>query len=362
MRKDASHITPVWLCATLLLLLCNCKGEDAMYIPTTPAISFFRTTLQTKAASDSLMQYTDKEFGVSAGFYSPDATTGTRQNYMDNIKVTSTPAGCTTEATYYWPINGEMHFSAYSPYVPNQNMPLTLPESPYAGYRFDCSIDGHTNLMFADEQAGTQNDFNNGTVPIIFRHALTKLTFTVRTLEVATDETSWSIVLNNISLKNIRKRGNVTFTHKEGIPNNWYSNSEEIWNTKEFAVGSAYDPQYLGNHNLSTSSVKLTETPTKIADSLYVMPQKLHTSDKSEYIQTFTVDYTVDTTMKDMVTNEITTTAEERTTEIPLATTAITHWRINQHINYNVTISAINPILFDPTTNVWIDNSTIDIQ
>lgn len=325
------------------------------------AVSFVKAAPATRTISNTLMEYTGDAFGVFAGYYPTDVAA--RQDYMQNVKVNCNGGVCTTDDTYYWPTSGKLHFAAYSPYMDDAEQVVTMPDAPYAGYRFHCDVDGRTNLMFADEQQGTLDDFSGGAVPVIFRHALSKLTFNVRAYTLAAETTTWAITLNSITVKNVRRHGDISFTHNGGTPNEWVSNSEELWNTYDFATGASAPAdtvaKYIGSYTMDNLSMPVAEEFTKVPDSLFVMPQQLLAADAGDYVQTVQVDYTVVSTITDTYTGKVVTETDQITAQAALNEGAITHWRTNDHITYNIVLSPADIIEFDPVLAEWVDDSGV---
>ena len=322
------------------------------------SLKFIYSAPNARAISDPpYIDYTGTDFGVYADLYAPQYTNSTKkQNYLGNIKVSNNGGTCSTEGTHYWPY-GDLHFSAYSPYMQDLasgTMQITMPSSPYAGYTFEGEVDGRTNFMYADEMVGSLNDFSGGTVPVVFRHALTKVTFAVRNLMTSYDNTQWDITLKSIQLKNIRNNGSITFTHKNGIPNAWVSNTEEIW-----ILDSGSDNYELVN---IPTNKPLSTSYASINDCLYLMPQELINIKDGTNNQLLYISYELKTTENVGDPDLITTTTETINAEVPIRSN-VTHWRTNQHVHYNITISAIKPILFDPLSNTWNnENDDIVIQ
>lgn len=323
------------------------------------SLKFIYSAPNARAISDPpYIDYTGTDFGVYADLYAPQYTNSTKkQNYLGNIKVSNNGGTCSTEGTHYWPY-GVLHFSAYSPYMQDLasgTMQITMPSSPYAGYTFEGEVDGRTNFMYADEMLGSLNNFNGGTVPVVFRHALTKVTFAVRNLMTSYDNTQWDITLKSIQLKNIRNNGSITFTHKNEIPNAWVSNTEEIW----IPYSGSDDYELV---NIPTNK-PLSTSYASINDCLYLMPQELINIKDGTDNQLLYISYELKTTENVDDPDLITTTTETINAEVPIRSNAITHWRTNQHVHYNITISAIKPILFDPLSNTWNnENDDIVIQ
>lgn len=337
----------VLLCLALPLLL-SCSGDADGEKPQTVPLSFeFIAMDATRAADDVITDYSGTEFGVYASLYRPDCETaeGAGAQFMENVRVLFDGVMCTTDKSYYW-IDGDSHFAAYSPYVENpatDGLPVKMPESPYGGYSYNGVVEGRTDYMFSDERIGGYEDFPGGRVPLLFRHATTKLGFSVRLSTVQDANTSWSIDVVSLRLDNVRRKGNVQFTHggetgyrnvvDAGLANEWVSDGGEVWNTREFPSGAEYDNDYLCGINVNNASIHIdNKREWDIDDFLYMMPQQLYREGESEYVQSLTLEYRLYTTAAGVT--KVTT----HTVTTPIYTSAIDKWGINKYIKYRLVI------------------------
>ena len=333
------------LCA--LPLLSSCDDENGEVPQNDVPLGFEFGAADVTRATGDVMDYAGTEFGVFASLYSPDCETalGRGSMFMDNVRVLFDGNVCTTEKSYYW-MRGDSHFAAYSPYVSDPAvaaLEVTVPQEPYGGYSYSGTLDGRTDHMFSDERIGGYEDFPGGRVPLLFRHATTKLGFTVRLSTVQDGSTTWSVDVVSIRLDNVRCKGDVQFTHggetgytdvvAAGAANNWFSNDDEVWNTKEFPAGAVYDSGYLSGIEVNNASLHLADTDEReIDDALYVMPQLLYRDGESEFVQTLTMEYRLSTTTAG--TTNITT----HTVTVPVHAAGIAKWGINKNIKYRLVI------------------------
>ena len=147
------------LSVALLLTLPSCSTDSNELSVSEIPMSFSCTTAPTTRATTA---FTGSDFGVVATQYT---STGTKVDiYMDNVKVTNTGGSCSTDGTYYWPTEDNLHFAAYSPYT-HDGMTITTPATSYAGYQFSGIVNGTDDLMFADELNGNRKGtFTTGSV------------------------------------------------------------------------------------------------------------------------------------------------------------------------------------------------------
>ena len=334
----------------MLIVFTSCSKEENISQDTPLSFSFGAID-ETRASSRAYEAYTGTEFGVYAKLYRPEYVSGTvGQQFMTNEKVTYNGSYCDTENTYYW-VNGDTHFSAYSPYMDNPenaNLKVTLPATPYAGYRYEGVVDGRTDYMFSDEQMGGYEDFTSGSVPVIFHHALTKVDFSVQLSKVQEGSTTWSFDVVSLQLVNLRNQGNVSFTHDNGAVNTWKSNTDEVWETKRFPLGSTYEDNYLCNVTVNEKPVYINNTlEHAIGETLYLMPQLLNGKDESEFVQSLILEYTQYTTKGGV------TKSSNKTVTIPLRTAQIAKWGINRYVKYKLILEPAGSVTLAVDVQPW---------
>lgn len=357
MKQPFSVVNKLHVCFRLmfgiygmLVVFTSCSKEENIY-PDAPLSFTFDAIDETRASSRAYEEYTGSEFGVYAKLYRPEYTSSTAgQQFMTNEKVIYNGSYCDTENTYYW-VNGDTHFAAYSPYTSNPenaNLKVTLPTTPYAGYRYEGVIDGRTDYMFSDEQMGGYEDFTEGRVPIIFHHALTKVDFSVQLSKTQEGSTKWSFDVVSLKLVNLRNQGNVSFTHDNGEINTWKSNINEVWDTKQFPIGSTYEDDYLCDVIVNEKSVYINNTQEHtMGKTFYLMPQLLNGNGESEFVQSLILEYTQYTTQGSS------TKSFNKTVTIPLRTANITKWGINRYVKYKLILEPTGSVILTADVQPW---------
>ena len=137
----------------------------------------------------------NKGFGVFGNYTSTDVTTTTYgENLFKNQQVTydataETPAW-TYEPVKYWSPAGHIDFLAYAPFDSNQK----LKENSKLDFTVNSTITAQKDLLWANAANKTNTD---KPVTFIFKHALSRLGYTVKTSAAAEGTT---ITLNQITL------------------------------------------------------------------------------------------------------------------------------------------------------------------
>ena len=337
----------LYILVATLLAVTSCTGDDILTDTKVPMTFTCNAIAQTRAEGDPVA-YDGPAFGVAAMHHGQsNGPTATVTKYIDNAEVSKQEgSGWVTDPIYYWPHQGTMHFAAYSPHMPgltDSNVSITLPRQYGDGYTYSGTIDGQKNLMFADEQYGSYYDnFQNGSVPVIFNHALTQVRFRAK-MSTASAGTTFNI--KSLQLVNVRSRGNAQFTH-DGT--SWNTeNRDSLWTVeKTFPVPSDYDAQHLDDYNVSTTDMTgITDTPKEFPGCLYLMPQQLYADTESQYPQQLQVTYTI--TSGSVEGAPITKT-------VPLKNVGtIDKWTVNKSVLYTLIVEVGKPLTLTVTAQPW---------
>lgn len=273
-------------------------------------------------------------FGVFGNYTSTDVTTTTYgENLFKNQQVTynataETPAW-TYEPVKYWSPAGHIDFLAYAPFDSNQK----LKENSKLDFTVNSTITAQKDLLWANAANKTNTD---KPVTFIFKHALSRLGYTVKTSAAAEGTT---ITLNQITLagsdpKSTTETAKAFYTEgaidlstghwkehsKDAVKQdfNWFSGSEDV---------------------TSASESKPYTNPT--SDYLFVIPQdfsqKTTSADALYVVVEYTISYSDQTTMKTKVYKQLDKEFEQ-----------------GKAYTINLTIG-LTPIEFDATVDTWTD-------
>ena len=343
-----------WLLAAAAVLAAGCTRVQ-VEIPESE-VSFQVTSLRpvTKAVSD----YTDIPFGAYAWFKGENAADNTtfminQQVAFDTAKNLWAPLG----TTYYWPKSGSLDFICYSPYSAAGGPVVGENSIQYTGW--DVSAQPAVDLLYADKASGqTRNlhTYNNNGVPVLFRHALSRLRFTVKLAynektAPTGDKTKWELTVNSITLKDIRTTGNLTLSLEGG---QWKRPDNNAWTPDAATTDIALD--------CSALNTFVDTTPQEVGDSFLVLPQPLDLGQK--LVLNLTISTWRDTGSGYPVQPFITETAVE--VAAGLHNISLPAWGINQFIHYTLILTPSrgdgtdNPseITFDPAVADWDTIST----
>lgn len=358
--------TSLLLC---VLLAGACTNDtDLGDVDSDMPICFTVENKETRATEPGFTAFTGNDFGVTARWYTDGDMTANPQTVIDNQKI-NYANGIATPASgyrYYW-AKGGWHFSAYAPYIDptanNNPMQVTVPQGIYGGYKFEGIVTGRTDYMFADEQAGyynvapatgeqLQRFTAENAVPLRFRHALTKVQFQAR-LGNGTPS-NVSLQINSMYIRNVRVKGNATFTHngKSGYASvsptddaNKWNTDGMTWTTETFPLGSSQNAQYLGDHQVSCTGMSgISTTFKEFNDCFYLMPQQLYAKDESEFVQMLEVNYTIVTNGSEGMTKNV---------SVPLKTSDIQAWTVGKAVMYNLVVETGEELSLTAAVQPW---------
>lgn len=301
------------------------------------------------AASTTLVPNTDFDvWGWSTPNNTPfDGSNGTK--FMGWYTVTYKDGGATdgTKNAYpdgyrYWPSGDspdKLSFYAYYPsdYTADEGL-LTPPTEGLGEFMFktENTAAKQVDFMVADVVANQLFADNNGTVPLKFRHMLTKVQVVFKTTEAVDADENTEVKITGASFKKIHNTGTLTASYNGAATSTAWS---AVSGTQEYAV--AYP------------SGALTATASTVADAdiFLMVPQTMlaKTEANAQYLE---ISWTVTT---DGVTTENTAKLYlDDCVETDGTTNADLDWEKNHSVTYTVTVGP-QPILFTATVENWTE-------
>lgn len=285
---------------------------------------------------DALQESTEG-FGVFGNYTSTDVTTTTYgENLFKNQQVTYDATAETPAWTYkpvkYWSPAGHIDFLAYAPFDSNQK----LKESSKLDFTVNSTITAQKDLLWASAANKTNTD---KPVTFIFKHALSRLGYTVKTSATAEGT---SITLNQITLAGSNDGAKGAF-YSAGIIDLSKTSSTDLWTNLNSDTKLKFD-WVSSNKELSSNETKNDET-----EYLFVIPQdfsqKTTGADELYVIVDYTISYSDGTTMKTKVYKQLDKEFEQ-----------------GKAYTINLTIG-LTPIEFDVTTvEGWTDINQVEIN
>ena len=339
------------------------------------------TQKATKAAVDGTVYPTDEAYNFNVWAWWADENAGTAladfdTNVTDYITkgtfVYRNNGSWGGYTPYYWPTKGSLVFAGYSPAnakVEGQDAPVfhyDLPTKTFSvsNYIQSNNIAATKDLMWFDVTGVSydQNGAENKGVPVVFKHALSWLTFKFNLKDEDTDK-MWKVT--NVKLTGIEtmadcviERGKNPVWDNRTVYNDAGLSDEEkvLARTMQIYNGSK-EIEYESGATWTNGNTTVTDFGGTALEStpngVLVIPQSCAQTDASIVI---TYD------MKTYVGNGVLT---GQTVELPLEGDQIddNKWEPGKHYIYTITFGA-NEILIAPTVTVWdtVEVDPINVQ
>ncbi|MBQ9548071.1 MAG: fimbrillin family protein [Bacteroidales bacterium] len=327
-------------------------------------IAFQPANHVTKAITGSVFPTTET-FGVYAW---TAGTTGTY--FIDNNVVAYANGVWTTATPYYWPKNQSVDFFCYYPYNATGAIPtVTADKITYSNVDYSAT---QVDIMYSDKAVAftdNANEVEDGQnayegVPVIFRHAGSKVKINVILGENEKTEddgtiTKWDVTLKAVQLSGLFIKGtcelNLSSTNTGVIP--WTKPTDAdgfaVWTALNTLTNSTENSLY--NDNQVRNLVK-NQGVTVIPET-FMLPQTL-AANQQKIRLTFDVKTYRKAPGAADFTLHLTQTDIPATADLLINTgnpsTSILAWEMNQSIVYNITIGpAGKQITFDPAVDAW---------
>ena len=272
--KKTLHIIAV---AALLLPSCTksiSTGDSGR------AIAFQVANYATKVGISGTVFPTSESFGVYSW---TDNTTG--PYFMDNELVSyQADQLWKTNTTYYWPPTQTVDFFCF---YPSQMSGISADKTRirYSAYDVEAHYGASSeqqDVMYSDKAAGFADNPDNvpgsasgySGVPVIFRHALAKLSVGVRLAYSHKEEsdgtvTDWEITLNSVSLEGVYKQGDCELTLADSPAVGLVS-----WVKPEGAVWTPDGSVMASGSLLAEPAVLSTDETLAAVPEMFVLPQQ----------------------------------------------------------------------------------------
>ena len=332
----------ILLTAFACIAFASCTNDENFYENVQQEISFTPVQHLNQSRTDATQGAlaTDVHFGVFAWYGTKDATINTNA-YMENVEISYSKSKWQPASPYYWLKNNSISFVAYAPYTAESAEHIFLPvftvnettSSNKINYK-DVVIDPTDNdnskdIMYSNKTAeltGNTQDFTPSSeasqyqgVPIIFNHALAKVSFKFKnaTLTDESKSTTWEVTVTKCTLGKIGTKGSVELTLNEN-KQDWDLPSNNIW----APVNSKKDWVLCDSQTSSDSKLVLNGEFQALKENILVIPQA------TENI-VLDIAYSVKTTLPNQ--NAITENFTHKISDISKIN-SILYWAMNKHI------------------------------
>ena len=279
------------IAAMAALTLVSCSSEDLNSLSDNSskneAISFDgylgRSAVAVNGSRGSVLDLTalqSKGFGVFGNYTSTDVTTTTYgDNWFKNQKVTYKTSAWTYEPVKYWLPQGHIDFLAYAPYDSQYDNQQITKDNQKLDFTVSSTITAQKDLLWANATNKTMTD---KTVTFTFKHALSRLGYTVK---LNKDYTRTTITLTKITLAG-SEDGTENAFYTTGTIDLSKTSSTDLWTISTPDAKQKFD-WFSGTQTLATTDYKNPD-----ANYLFVIPQKFSApaTDKLYVIVEYTIE------------------------------------------------------------------------
>lgn len=258
-----------------LVLATSCSQDDLQTAkfsqnPINPSVGLGGQPISTFAAAKgkAVKSRAVETTITNLGSFTMNAFQDGETNYMKDVKYTSTDGSVwnTDAGTFYWPVEGNLHFYAYAPEQPGQAGTFKLDKDAQT------LTDFVPNTAAADQKdfvyaKSTGNNATNGTtgVELNFQHALTEISVAAKN-----SNTAYTVKVTGVKLGNVKTKGTFTFPS--------IANSAASWTLSDAAedVGS-----YETTWSTATALTNSVSTLDEANVAFMLLPQQLEKSEKA---------------------------------------------------------------------------------
>lgn len=337
------------IAAVAALTLVSCSSEDLNSLSDNSskneAISFDgywgRSAVSVNGSRGSVLekkqlQESEEGFGVFGNYKNAEGLEF-GSNWFDNVQVkySSKDTKWTYSPVQYWLPQGHIDFLAYAPYDSKYKSKVTN-DNQKLEFTVDPDIKKQKDLLWANATNQTKTD---KTVTFTFKHALSRLGYTVKLNKVYPDAT---FTLTKITLAGSADGTEKAFYTTGTIDLSKDNQATDLWKISTPATKQKFD-WFSGTQTLATTDYKNSDT-----EYLFVIPQNFSASatDKLYVIVEYTIkDYNgVTTPMTNTVRKQLDKKFEQ-----------------GKAYTINLTIG-LTPIEFDADVTPWGNGDNEDIN
>ena len=335
------------IAAVAALTLVSCSSDDLNSLSDNSskneAISFDgywgRSAVSVNGSRGSVIDKAEDLQKVSEGFgvfgnYKEANGQEFGSNWFDNVQVTYKDAKWTYSPVQYWLPQGHIDFLAYAPYDSKYKSKVTN-DNQKLEFTVDPDIKKQKDLLWANATNQTKTD---KTVTFTFKHALSRLGYTVKLNNAYSDAT---FTLTKITLAGSSDEAENAF-YTTGTIDLSKTSSTDLWTISTPDAKQKFD-WFSGTQKLATTDYKNPDT-----EYLFVIPQNFSASatDKLYVIVEYTIkDYNgVTTPMTNTVCKQLDKEFEQ-----------------GKAYTINLTIG-LTPIEFEADVTPWGNGDNEDIN
>ena len=312
--------------------LASCAKTEAVYTADNSEIQIAPVTAMTTKVTGVIegTEYpTEENFNVYAYWANEPAGSSFEADetgagaYLNNVKFINKGQFWGGETTQYWPKNGSLRFAAYSPAT--INMQHVLATDTYTGtVNYTASTAQTFDILVAPTSKSYTAQTAAEKVSVVFEHALSWLTFQIKSTDVANN----AFTIHNVTVDGVNIDGTLV--------------AEMNLGTKTWTTENAQDVAvFNGSRNATTTAVDFED----VAKGLLVLPQQP---------TTVTINFTQNAVGSAPA-------LANQTVTLPLTLVENEPWEAGKHYTYTV-IFDLDEILINPDVEEWEEVTVPEID
>ena len=347
------------IAAVALVASAACTKVETVEAPARK-ITFHAGTYAAQTKADTVSVLSEFTSFKAKAFLHADGYEGTTQDFFgtdgetispDN---TSNPTYWAPSHDYYWPKSSQSYINFIAWYDKRNVAPTTSSETALSWSNY--VVAPTDTLLYADEawhfkdndhDKYDKNSVTEG-VPMLFHHALAKLTIKALADPIADGNTTWTVILDTVKLAGVKNTGTLSLENADpgtaNTPRAWTNSAGgNVWSSPSNPTTITMLERLTTTGN-ETSPAALTTTATTMLDGQSVLPQVVTDDMKLTIVYSIYYKYNGTPYAKERIATE---------TLLSAFSDAVSEWGMNKKITYTITI---NP----QTTKVKIDPAMVD--
>lgn len=212
---------------------------------------------------------------VNLGNFKVNAFQEGKANYMKDVEYASSDKGSswtTSAGSFFWPVEGKLHFYAYAPAVPGQAGTFQIDKDvqSLSGFVPNAAAADQKDFVYVKATGDAATNGATG-IDLNFLHALSEITITAKN-----SNTAYTVEVTGVKIGNVVSKGTFTFPSTSDAAASWNLSSdasdvksyETSWNSS-VALGSEASSLDAANVAFMLLPQQL-EKASKASDKAYV--------------------------------------------------------------------------------------------
>ncbi|MCR5326345.1 MAG: fimbrillin family protein [Bacteroidales bacterium] len=360
------------IAAAALTVMAACTKVESNFNTPDKKVTFQAATYSTpQLRADTVSVKSEFTSFTSKAFLHADGYENITQDFFGANGETISPDNASNPSywapshDYYWPKSSQSYINFIAWYDKNGDAPTTATETALSWANYAVATDD--NLLYAEEAwRFKSNDFDKYDkdavtegVPMLFRHALAKLTIKAAADPIADGNTTWTVQLDTVKLAGVYNTGTLSLTNADpGTEHTtvaWTNAAGNVWSSPSNATEIAMLERCTST-GAETNPSALTATPTVMLDGQSVLPQTLTDAHELTVVYSIFCKYSGTLLWKERMATSV---------KLTDFSGSVSEWGMNKSITYTITINPqTTKVKIDPAMEDWVevDAGTADLE